>query len=486
MWLSLVTMLTLGQAEAAPLTPADAISAAHADLSRLPAELRPSVRYLSAYNLPGVKRAKTFAVLAGHVNSLSREPDLTRPVALAGGLVRIVLKDYRWDRATWEKLTDPYFTVAIEQEVVEVIPWTGGVWPGDGKFYAANTFQVERRRKTKQQTQALAPWLTETDEARRKLADVVLWTQSKAPVVRADWFTNQTATAADGRLYYEMLGIKTEKDYAKIIGSDVKAAEDFGALYREATAISSVTLHARAFVFTRSLGGWHYRSLDFSDNKDERNPLRVLGRDIEKKVQAVEAFGHLPNGLFATGIFNAEGQAQATAPDNIASDHSSRSNDRRVHTGISCVRCHSNGGLQDIDGWVAGLLKAPLDLKSPDYDKSRQLRREYARNLQGTIDQGREIYERAIKEASGLSSKEYAAGLAELFEGYEDARVDLARAAADLGTTPAKFRAAMEARLRAGTLDTVLAPLLVGRSIPVRIFEDAVADAHAILRGYIP
>lgn len=486
MWTAIAMTLTLGQVEQ-PLTPADAISAAHADLSRLPVELRPFVRYASLYNVAPSKRASTLAVLAGHANSLSREPDLTRPVSIVGGqLARMVLKDYRWDRATWERFSDPYFSVTIETEIVDAVPWAGGIWPGDGKFYNAGSFTVERRRKTKQQAQALAPWLTETEEARQKLADVVLWTQSKAPVVRLDWLVNQTATAGDGRFYYDMLGIKSEKDYAKLIGSDVKAADDFGALYREATAISSVTLHARAFVFTRSLGGWHYRSLDFSDNKDERNPLRVLGREIEKKVQAVEAFGHLPNGLFAVGIFNEKGEAQATAPDNIASDHSSRSNDRRVHAGVSCFRCHAQGGLQDIDGWVGTLLRAPLDLKSPDYDKARQLRREYARNLQGTIDQGREIYEKAVKEASGLSSKEYAAGLADLFEGYEDARVDMARAASDLGTTPAKFKAAMEARLRSGSLDTVLAPLLVGRVIPVRIWESSVAEAHAILRGHLP
>lgn len=429
-------------------------------------ELRPHIRYLSLYNVAaGQDRTKMYQVVAGWCNALSREPDITKPAYL-GAVIRVNLLDYRWDAATWDKIADPYFTTEIET------PY--GWYDRYGRLVKQ---QVVKER-------ALAPWLTETDRHREMLSEVVAWTQSKAPICRADYWLNNTATAADGRFYYQYLGVKNDRDFAKLVGSDVKASEDFGAVWRESVAFSPVTLHARAFAFTRSLGGYDYRSYDFSDNKDGKNPLRVLGKDIEKEAEAIERFAHLANGMFAVGIFNAKGDAVATAPDTIASDHTSRSNDRRVHNGISCFRCHTNGGLQDVDGWVTNLLRGPLELRSPDYERARQLRREYARDLQRVINDGRRVYEESVKEASGLSSKEYAAALAAAFEGYEDARVDLKRAAADLGVTEATWKAALEQSAAAGQLNTVLAPMLVGRTLPVRIWADHVAEAHAIVRGH--
>jgi hypothetical protein len=466
--LTAVALLAIGQT-----APADALASAHLALSRMPADVRPHVRMLSGYNLTDAEWSRLLPVLNGHVNSLSREPDITRVRVVGARLAAVNLLDYGWDAATWDTIADPFFTALITRDVN--IYWRGGLV--NGRWYAAGNYvQAQTER-------ALAPWLTETPESRRQLSEVVSWTQSKSPIVRADYFLNQTATAADGRLYYRFLGVANAKDFARAVGSDVDASERFGAVWREAVAFSPVTLHARAFAFTRSLGGYDLRSYDFADNKDGKNPLRVLGKDIEKEAEAVERFAHLANGMWATGIFNGKGEAVATAPDNIASDHTSRSNDKRVHAGISCFRCHADGGLQDVDGWVSSLLRGPLDLRSPDYAKARQLRREYARSLQKVIDDGRRVYEVSVKEATGLGSKEYAAGLAWAFEGYEDARVDLRRSAADLGVTVERWKSALEKAAAAGAGNTVLTPLLVGRELPVRIWADHVAEAHEIVRA---
>jgi hypothetical protein len=459
-----VILMAFGQVQA-PQTPADSLAAVHADLRRLPEELRPHIRYLSLYNQSLAERAKLYQVLCGHINSLSNQPDITKPAYL-GLVIRVNLLDYGFKASVWDKISDPYFTTEIET------PY--GYYDRYGRLIRTET--VKER--------TLAPWLIESPEHKGMLNDVVLWTQSKSPICRADYFLNQTVTAADGRLYYQFLNVKNEKEFSKLVGSDIRASEDFGAIWREAVAFSPVTLHARAFAFTRSLGGYDYRSYDFSDNKDGKNPLRILGKDIEKEAEAIERFSSLANGFWAVGIFNSKGDAVATAPDNIASDHTSRSNDRRVQAGISCFRCHMEGGLQDVDGWVQSLLKAPLNLQSPDYEKARQLRREYARSLQKVINDGRRIYEESVKEATGMTSKEYAATLALVFESYEDARVDLNRSATDIGVTPERWRSALERSAQAGNLNTVLAPMLVGREIPVRIWQDTVGEAHSILRGY--
>lgn len=482
----LLCVLALAQPGPAP-SPASAIAQAHADLAAVAGE-RQHYRYLSLYNLPADARPKAIQVLAGHCNGLSREADLTPPKIVPGtqgALLRVDLRDYRWNAATWEKLIDPYFTAIVETE--EWYNWPGGVWT-DGRLYGANTFRTARKVRT----QALAPWLTETPLQQKQLADVVAWTQSKIPVVRADWFFNQTAAAVDRTpSYYDFLGIKDEKTFQQAIGADVKAAEAFGAELREAVAISGVTLQARAIARHPTLGGGYWRSFDFVLAKDKKNPLRILGKEIERQYDATEQYGHLPNGLWATGLFDRAGKVQATAPDNIASDSASKSNDRRVHVNVSCIRCHVNGGMQDIDGWVRNLLTPPLELRSPDYDRVRELRRQYARKLEPAVAKDRLIFEEAVKEITGgMTSKQFAAAYGEYWERYEDARIGLAEAAADLGVTEQHWRAALAAKVKSGQGDTVLSAMLLANPrlnrVPIRVWEEAYAEAQQTLRGYRP
>lgn len=475
--------IIVAQPAAGPLSPADAFAQAHEDLSKLPAEVRPHVRYLSLYNVSPADRPKALQVLSGHCNGLSRSSDITAPTVLANGsIARVNLLDYKWSAETWDKLLDPYFTTTIETIVEK--PWPGGVWPDDGRFYQAGAFRVKRPIKTP----ALAPWLTETDEARKKLADVVAWTQSKAPIVRADWFFNQTAAAADrSPNYYDFLGVTDEKSYQKAIGFDVKLAEEFGNEFREAVAISGVTLNPRAIARHATLGGGYWRSFDFATKK-EKSPLRVLGKDIEREYDASEQFGHLPNGFWATGLFDRAGKIQPTAPDTIASDSMSQSNDRRVHVNVSCMRCHADAGMQNIDGWVRNLLTPPLEMRSPDQEKARELRRQYARKLEPAMARDRQIFEAAVKEATGFTAKQYAAAYAEQWEKYEDARIDLATAAADLGVSEKRFRDALSEKIKGGSADTVLSALILPNPrlnrIPVRDWELSFAEANSILRGF--
>lgn len=495
MW-QVVTLMMLGQVagpvapaepQLPPLTPADAIAAAHADLAKLPAAIQPHVRYMSLYSTPPADRLRVRQVLNGHCNGLSREPDLT-PVAIVPGsqaaLVRVVLRDYSWSAATWEKLVDPYFSAAVETSYED--PWEGGTWPGDGKYYKPNTFTVRRVIKT----QALAPWLTETPDTQKKLADVVAWTQSKMPVVRADWFMNQTAAAADrSPNYYDFIGVKNEKDFQRLVGVDVALAESRKSVHREAVAVSGVALKARAIIRLGAIDGGYWKTLDFKTNLDAKNPLRVLGKEIEDGFDATEQIASLPNGMLAYFLGNAKGEAQAAAPDNIASDSSSLSNDRRVHANVSCIRCHSNGGLQDVDGWVKNLLTAPLDLRSPDYEKYRELRREYARDMQEKIKHDRALYETAVKQATGLDSQEYSAAYSALWESYENATVDLTRAAADLGVTVEKLRGAIERQVKANYGNTVMSVLLLDNPrinrIPIRVWEDEYPNAQLLLKGLV-
>jgi len=474
-----MSMMMNGQVDR-PLAPADAIAAAHADLAKLPSEIRRSCRYLSLYNVPFAERRTKIAILNGHANGLSREPDITQVSIVPGtqlSLVRVVLLDYGWSTNLWERLVDPYFTAIVETELITV--WQGGVWPPDGRYYAANTFRWKRTVKQ----QALAPWLTETPEARRMLSEVVSWTQSKMPVVSAQYFLDTTSASEDrSPNYYDFLGVKDEKTWDEAVGLDVKAAIKFPAVARDAVSISEITKYDRGIVAFGKIKGTAFKTRDHGKAK-AGDALRVLGAEADDDYDATETIGALPNGLLAFGLFNKQGVRQDKAPDNIVKT--------QVHTYRSCIECHDKG-FRDTDSWAKHLLTAPLDLQSPDYETSRKLRREYINGLKRDIDDERAKYNARMKEATddprtkepdGLDAKQFAVALTAALNTYE-APVSLETSAADMGTTAAAWKAALvQARLR-GRGNTVLSPLEVGQKIPRAAWEKEVPNAHQMLRAY--
>ena len=269
-------------------TPADSVVLAAQDIKTLPAAIRPYIRYLSLHNVQSKsQRAHDARVLSGHLNHLHRQVDIipARPVQ-GGWLLRVNIAEYGWDVKLWESLanSDPYFHSAIsittETIWVETV-WPGGVWAEDGKNYPKGAFTYKEKKQVTNQT-ALAPWLSKTPAQKAALADLVLYSQSQVPIVRADWFANQTMIQADRNPgFYDFLGIKDEKTFQKIIGFDAKFVDEFGKELRGAVSISGVSQHPRAVVRHNALGGAYWRTFDFKNGKDKENALRVLGKDIE-------------------------------------------------------------------------------------------------------------------------------------------------------------------------------------------------------------
>lgn len=477
MWQAAVIALSLGQIAPVPSTAAESMRQAHADLQRQPPAVRPFLRYLSLHNLTEPERAAAIPVLAGHCNQLSRVAILTRP-ARVGDLLRVNLRDYGWSPDVWEKLSDPYYLTIVEK----INEHGRGYWDGPRWVW---TERYEQRIKAT----ATAPWLVEEPADAERIKDLVTWTGSRLPVTRADWFFNQTAIQADRDAgYYDWLGIKDEAGFQKAIGFDRKLSEGFRFELREAVALSGVTLQPRAITRHDSLGGAYWRSLDFKLARGETNPLKVLGRGLEKSYDATEVFGHLPNGMWATGLFDRAGKRQDFAPPEIASDGVSRSHDRRVHVNVSCIRCHGDGGLQPIDGWVRNLLNPPLELRTTDYEKAVELRQQYLRTLEPFLARDKATYEAAVKEATGLTSKAYATAYAAWWERYEDAKVTTAQAAHELGTTEAELRRKLLAWIKAGHYLSPAASSFVhegarARALPIRQYEEIVSELHSILRG---
>jgi hypothetical protein len=470
-------LMTAGQVDPLP-TAADAINAAYVDMQRQPPELRPYLRYLSMHNLTKEERAAAIPVIAGHVQHLSRASDITRPGVLADGmLLRVNLQDYGWATEVWERLQDPYSLATVE--VIKEVPW--GYYDSRGVWY-----QTRVEKKAVKQL-APAPWLSEAPCSPEKVAQMVEWTGSRLPVTEGRWFFNATATAEGGRFYYQFLGIKTVADVEKMIGFNRKEVEAIRVELREAVAISGVTTQPRAIARWDSLTGPYWRTFDMRKALKEKNPLQVLGRDIEKVKDGSEGYFTLANEFWGTYGADAKDDLVDAVPGDIATDHAAKGNYKQVIPGVGCMRCHPPGGLQPIDGWVRNLLNPPLELRTKDYEEARRLRAQYLRKLEGPLARDQQRYIEAVKEATGMDAKTYQAKYVAFYEAYEDRNVTAAHAARDMGLPVVEFKRRLLLAIKSGEYVSPLASSLVhegprARPIPIRQYEEIVSELYDVMK----
>ncbi len=440
----------------APWTPADSVSAALADAAKLPPDTRKFIRFLNLGNVPEADRPDLIHVLAGHVNALSREPDIAAPKIVPGtrgAVLRLDVRDYGWRLETWEKLFDPYSHAKVKVETIT--NWPGGTWT-DGRYYGPNTF---RTKKVKVIT-GVAPWLG------KDAAKLAALTYSQAPIVSGQWFLWQTI-AEDNRGdtgYYGFLGLKKQQDFEKLVRFDAKLAAQLE--HRRVVIWSGVTQEPRRVERTATVLGGLWRTFDSAVATDKKNPVRILD-DKDFQFDATEQIGVLPNGLPAFLLANGKGVLQSKAPDSVVSGERTSLKDARLHVGISCLRCHLAGKANmvlDIDA-------VPIKrLASVDYDKLRELRRQYQREISPLIERDRLGYAFAFKAASGLEAREYGVAVSKAYRDYDELRADLAVAARYFGATPQVMKMALAAR--GVDLDPVLSVIESGGAIPVRQFEE--------------
>lgn len=440
---------------AAPVlgSPAEAVAAALADCRKLPADLRVRVRYLSLYNLPGEDRTEALQVLDFHVNSLSREAELTRPARVGPDLVRVTLDDYAWDPFVYGRLgkVDPYFHVQLD---------IGGI------------------RKA-----AAAPWLDA-----KAIGELIVLTQSQTPILRLDWFVVQTATQ-DGRKagYYDFLGLgKKEADFQDLVGADPEKARQRKREVAAVVARSGVTLNNRSMVRMDAVGGPYWFTQDYAASADKKNTLRLLDGDAQP--DASEQYGTLPNGLFAFWLQDGKGNRQNTAPDTIASDGEASGTDRRVHVGLSCIRCHAPG-IQPINDWARRAYRPPLALQSIDYEKYRRLRQLYLSDLQRLIKRDQTEYAEVLLRVNGLTPAANAQAYGRFWDRYVEQDRSPADCARELGVTEEALIGALKGYAKqTGALDPLLAGLVQTPALPIRSehWEEIFGTAALIVKGAQP
>jgi hypothetical protein len=442
-------------------SPGEAVAAALADARTLDAGAAYYTRYLDLSNVREADREPLRQAVAFWVNSLSREATIVRPRDVTPTLLALDVRDYGWNAKTlYEFFADaragePYFHVTVEVK-------------GAGKA---------------SRTTAAAPWVGPP----AGITELVKLTGSYAPVIRADWFVYQTAVSADRLLgYYVWLGLgNKEADFQKLIGANVAEARRVKKEMAAVVARSGVTLNNRSIARVPSLTGGYWFTQDFKASKDKQNTVRLLDFTTEPPHgDASEQYGVLPNGLFAFWLQNDKGERQDTAPDFIASDGQSTSTDRRVHVGMSCVRCHAEG-IRPIDDHARKLFRGDVKLVSPDYDKLVRLRQLYLSDLPRQVARDQGDYAEALRAANGLAPAVNARVFAKVWADYEaDLGVD--DVARELGTTADRLRQALANY--GPTLDPVLAGLVQMPPLPLRRehFEEVVHLAYAALGNKVP
>lgn len=436
-------------------SPETALLAALADARRLPADTAFRTRYLSLYNLPEARRADMVKAVGFWVNSLSREPDIVVPRVVGPTLLAVDIADYGWAAATWEKLADqePYFHVQTEV-VVPAVTKTDQY----GRQYTD-----QAARKVRQA--AGAPWI----EA-GQYVELAKLTNSVTPIVRADWWIVQTGQQTDRVAgYYDWLQLgKKEADFQKLIGANAEEAKRLKKEIAGIVAKSIVTLNNRSMIRQPTLTGAYWFTQDFKASTDRKNTVRLLdGLTEPPHGDASEQYGSLPNGLFALWLQNDKGERQDTAPDSIASDGKAPGTDRRVHVGVSCVRCHVEG-IRPIDDWARKVFRAPLKLGSTDYERLKRLRQLYLSNLPRQVKNDQDAYAEALKAANGLTPGENAATFGRVWEDYTETELQIEDVARELGVAVDEITAALKAVAARNELDFALVGLLQDPPVPIR------------------
>ena len=386
------------------------------DLAGLPERDRRFIRYFTLANLRNAGLAEdeleTYRqALAKLLNSLSwgREIATPRPVDAEKTLLRIDLRDYKWDEAAWDRLVADYpYGCVSEGEAFQIVAEAAGC---------------------------------------------------AVPCVRGDWFT---AVAARPPLYYELLKLpKTDLELEALLHVD--AAEDIRAdrVARAGFADSGVSRNNRVIERHESSYGAYWKSYDFAGGAGLKNifahPLGPVGAAESFQPDGGEIIFDLPNGLH--GFFLVDGAAKRLDQAQIAIVSDPKRPEHAVIAGVSCLSCHARG-LNDkadqvrehVENNAGAFAKAEADSVLALYPP----RDRFTALLRGDNDR----YRAALEKTGGRTDRsDLIAALTARFE----ADLDLTQAAAEVGVKPQEVAEAVAASPSLGRTLGRCAPRAVRR-----------------------
>ncbi len=492
--LSLVLLLLAGSVLAGP---AEAVTAAAADLRTVAVEDRRNALYLW---YPRKDHAAFYVALKLRLNELSNVPEMVDAVEIEPGLWRIDITDLDLKRANLDRAAE------VEHHFHERIKVKTRA-PAKKVKRRMGARKMARAKGTTREVSAVAGWLPKRD-----ITFLIRATRAKAPILNAEWFYARTGRAdslqgqADGFGWYEVLGVANRADFFERVGLDEKRAIRSLREFRAALEAGNGKFSSRLNASGRQVGvfdtlqGKTWFTLD-TDNPSGKGIATNNLRRGEFRHKAEEYIGHARNGLWQGLLCDDKGVIQRSAPDFVG--HNNAPLNRNANKKIlqqRCRECHTEV-IQDVGqggvDWVRWTFRQPPKgkkgpkLGSADRRVQKEQERQYLSDLAAAIDDDRKLHARAVQLATvtrttpkGLTLKEAARVEAEHYHRYATDEVTIAQLADELGCTVKQLADALAARSSTVIgLDTDLAPLV--RDPPGTVSRLVVEDRYRALQYYL-
>lgn len=369
------------------------------DLQSIPSTRTSRIRYLSLRPLhnDAVVTTENFEAYRDAsiklLNALSwnPEPFKFQQVDDDGLLIRIDLSDLDWTSETWRLLEERY------------------------------PFGID----------------SETDTSLQLLQHL---TETKLPILRADWFA---ATASVSPLYYDILELpNTVAGLEHKLGVDLVANIQAEKVMRAGFQNSGVSTNNRLIERHALSTGFFWTSYDFAGSVGRQSffefplgPKSAFPAEFAFDHDGGESIFTLPNGFHAYYLNTADGARLDVGPTSIVRDDDYTDGTGEVVNGISCISCHSKGmrfnedRVRDValnNRLMSAKLLQFVDAIYPGQE-----------TVSAAMNKDMEAFLSALR-AAGLDPESTAGGLEPvrgLFVYHLDAYIDFAKAASELGLT---------------------------------------------------
>jgi len=246
----------------------------------------------------------------------------------------------------------------------------------------------------------------------------------EVPYVYMDWFIGK---ASEPPLYNEILALPdTDIELETLLDVDVidNLKNHVGVhVVRAGIRESGVSHHNRVVERHKSDYGAYWKSYDFAGSGGTKN---ISAFPLDFDYDGGEAVFHLPNGLQAYHLFDAEGMRLDRAPTEIVALDQALG-DPAVHNGISCINCHTDG-IKPFTDVIRAVIQAKED---PIFNKAYALQLYVEQAVMDIlVEKDTERFLTALRQTGNSSKPE----LVSDFHGiYNNDSLDAAHAAAAVG-----------------------------------------------------